>query len=156
MTNFSSFGRSGTLRWLSPERAVLLLPVLAGLALSVLVLSVGITPLSLRVKKQEAIVEDLSFKREMLPLLLQEFADLKLQQRQREQQLDRLLALVAGTSQLNTFLAQLNDISNALDVTITTTEPGEVQRFTAPAAPTGQGAPPAAGGGESEGIQCLR
>ena len=93
-------------------------------------------------------MEDLSFKREMLPLLLQEFSDLKLQQRQREQQLDRLLALVAGTSQLNTFLAQLNDISNALDVTITTTEPGEVQRFTAPAAPTGQEAPPAAGGGE--------
>jgi hypothetical protein len=83
-----------------------------------------------------------------LPLLEQEHSDLKLKQAQRTQQLDRLLALVAGTSELNTFLAELNDLGNTHRVAITTTEPGEVQRFTAPAAPTGQEAPPAAGGGE--------
>ena len=84
----------------------------------------------------------------MLPLLEQEFSELKLKQAQREQQLDRLLALVAGTSELNTLLAELNDLGNTYKVAITTTEPGEVQRFSAPVAPAGQDAPPAAGGGQ--------
>lgn len=150
MTNFSGVGRTGIWTWLSPERAVLVVPVLAGLGLSVLVFSAGITPLKLRVDEQQTVVDDLSYKSEMLPLLEQELSELRLKQAQREQQLDRLLALVAGTSQLNTFLAELNNLANAHGVAITTTEPGAVERFTAPAAPTGQVAPPAAGGGESK------
>ena len=148
MTNFSGAGRTGLWSWLSPERAVLVLPVFAGLGLSVLVFSAGITPLKLRVDEQQTVVDDLSFKSEMLPLLEQERSELKLKQAQREQQLDRLLALVAGTSELNTFLAELNDLGNTHRVAITTTEPGEVQRFIAPSAPSGQEAPPAAGGGQ--------
>ena len=146
MTNFSGVRRNGFWTWLSPERALLVVPVLAGLGLSVLVFSVGITPLSLRVKEQESVVEDLSFKSEMLPLRRQELADLKQQQAQREQQLDRLLTLVAGTSQLNTFLAELNDLANANGVAITTTEPGAVERFTPPPTPTAQEASPQAAG----------
>ena len=148
MTNFSGAGRTGLWSWLSPERAVLVLPVFAGLGLSVLVFSAGITPLKLRVDEQQTVVDDLSFKSEMLPLLEQERSELKLKQAQREQQLDRLLALVAGTSELNTFLAELNDLGNTYRVAITATEPGEVQRFIAPSAPSGQEAPPAAGGGQ--------
>ena len=146
MTNFSGVRRNGVLTWLSPERALLVVPVLAGLGLSVLAFSVGITPLALRVKQQEAVVEDLSFKSEMLPLRRQELADLKQQQVQREQQLDRLLALVAGTSQLNTFLAELNDLAKSNGVAITTTKPGGVERFTPPPAPTAQEASPQAAG----------
>ena len=52
---------------------------------------------------------------------------LRRQQTQRQQQFDRLLALVAGTSELNTFLAGLNDLANTYRVAITTKEPGEVQ-----------------------------
>ena len=148
MTNFSGVGRTGLWSWLSPERAVLVLPVIAGFGLSVLVFSAGVAPLKLRVDEQQKVVHDLSFKSEMLPLLEQELNELRLKQAQREQQLDRLLALVAGTSELNTFLAELNDLGNTHRVAITTTEPGEVQRFTAPSAPTGQEAPPAAGGGQ--------
>lgn len=148
MTNFSGAGQTGLWSWLSPERAVLVLPVFAGFGLSLLLFSAGITPLKLRVDEQQKVVDELSFKSETLPLLEQEHSELKRQQAQRTQQLDRLLALVAGTSELNTFLAELNDLGNTHRVAITTTEPGEVQRFTAPAAPTGQEAPPAAGGGE--------
>ena len=155
MTNFSGVGRTGIWTWLSPERAVLVLPVLAGLGLSVLVFSAGITPLKLRVDEQQKVVDDLSYKSAMLPLLEQELSELRLKQAQREQQLDRLLALVAGTSQLNTFLAELNDLANAHGVAITTTEPGAVQRFIPQEGKAKSGkkkkAPPAKGGGERRG-----
>ena len=97
-------------------------------------------------KKEE--VELLRSKSIAVPQLRQQLAELSARQRLREQQLDRLLALVAGTSELNTFLSELNDLAYATGVVITTTEPGDVQRFIAQASPAGttDSAPPAAGG----------
>ena len=150
MTNFTGVGRSGIWGWLTPERAVLVVPVVAGLSLSVAVFSLGVTPLSLRVNEQQELVDQLSQKSEFLPVLRQQMADLKRKQQLREKQLDRLLALVAGTSELATFLAQLNDLANVHQVTIKTTEPGEIQRFTPPPpANTAEQAPPAAGGNQA-------
>ena len=127
-----------------------MVPVLAGLSLSVAVFSLGVTPLSLRVNEQQELVDQLSQKSEFLPVLRQQMADLKRKQQLREAQLDRLLALVAGTSELATFLAQLNDLANVHQVTIKTTEPGEIQRFTPPPpANTTEQAPPAAGGNQA-------
>ena len=54
----------------------------------------------------------------------------------------RLLALLAGTSQLETFLAQLNDLATKHQVVVTSTDPGAVERAPAPAAPA---KPPADG-----------
>lgn len=151
MTNFSGIGRKGIWAWLTPERAVLVLPIVAGLGLSLPLLSVGITPLMLRVREQSEIVEQLTAKAEFLPVLRQQLAELKQQQKRTDFQLERLLNLVAGTSQLNTFLAELNDLALFHEVAITTTKPGPVERFTAPipAQGNGQEAPPAAGGGDS-------
>ena len=74
MTNFSGVARSGFWRWLTPERAVLVVPVLAGLALSVALVSVGVTPLSLRVKEQQELVDaSLSQILERYPQMLQKF-----------------------------------------------------------------------------------
>jgi type IV pilus assembly protein PilO len=90
----------------------------------------------------------------MVPQLRQQLVELSARQRLREQQLDRLLALVAGTSELNTFLAELNDLAIISEVVITTTEPGDVQRFIAQTSPTGtvDGAPPAAGGEDGSAL----
>ena len=81
----------------------------------------------------------------------QKFAALKRDQVQRERQLDRLLDLVAGTSELQTFLAELNDLGRIHNVAITTTKPGPLERFPEPtsAQAQGQSAPPAAGGIDS-------
>lgn len=151
MTNFSGIGRKGIWAWLTPERAVLVLPILAGLGLSLPLLSFGITPLMLRLREQSEIVEQLTAKAELLPVLRQQLAELKQQQKRTEFQLERLLDLVAGTSQLNTFLAELNDLADFHEVAIITTKPGPVERFTAPSPAQGNGqeAPPAAGGGDS-------
>ena len=74
----------------------------------------------------------------------QQLALLSARQRLREQQLDRLLALVAGTSELNTFLSELEDLATANGVVITTTEPGDVQQFI-PQSSTASAAPPSSG-----------
>ena len=149
MTNFSGIGRQGLWAWLTPERAVLVVPVFAGLGLSMGLLSVGITPLTMRVREQSEVVAQLTTKADFVPALRQQLAALKRKQANRDQQLDRLLELVAGTSELQTLLAQLNDMADLHNVEITTTMPGEVERFIAPtpAPEEGQIAPPAAGGG---------
>ena len=105
MTNFSGIGRQGLWSWLTPERAVLVVPVFAGLGLSMALLSVGITPLTIRVREQSEVVEQLTTKAEFVPVLRQQLAAVKREQAERDQQLDRLLDLVAGTSELQTFLA---------------------------------------------------
>ena len=151
MTNFSGIGRQGLWSWLTPERAVLVIPVLAGLGVSTALLSVGITPLTIRVREQSEVVEQLTSKAELEPVLRQQLAALKREQEERDQQLDRLLDLVAGTSELKTFLAELNDMGRLHNVAVTTTEPGAVKRFQPPQpvqAPS-QLASPVAGGGDS-------
>lgn len=153
MTNFSGIGRQGLWSWLTPERAVLVVPVLAGFGFSMVLLSVGVTPLTLRVREQSEVVEQLTTKVEFLPVLRQKLAGLQRDHEQRERQLDRLLDLVAGTSELQTFLAELNDLGRIHNVAITTTKPGDLERFQAPipASAQGQVAPPAAGGSGGSG-----
>lgn len=148
MTNLSGELRQGRFKWLTPENAVVVLPVLAGLVMAALIAPSGIWPLSERVTNKKEEVELLRSKSIAVPQLRQQLAELSARQRLREQQLDRLLALVAGTSELNTFLSELNDLAYATGVVITTTEPGDVQRFIAQASPVGttDSAPPAAGG----------
>ena len=131
MTNFSGISRQGLWSWLTPERAVLVMPVLAGLVLSMALLSVGITPLTMRVREQNKVVEELTTKADFVPVLRQQLAVLKRSQDEREQQLDRLLDLLAGTSELQTFLAELNDLGRVHNVVINTTKPGAVERFSA-------------------------
>ena len=154
MTNFSGIGRQGVWSWLTPERAVLVMPVLAGLGLSIALLSAGITPLTMRVREQSEVVEQLSSKAEFLPVLQQQLAALKREQDERDQQLDRLLDLVAGTSELQTLLAELNDMGRLHNVAINSTKPGEVKRFQPPSPVQArrQLAPPAARGRDSRAV----
>ena len=154
MTNFSGIGRQGLWSWLTPERAVLVMPVLAGLGVSMALLSVGITPLTIRVREQSEVVEQLTSKAEFVPVLRQQLAALKREQEDRDQQLDRLLDLVAGTSELQTLLAELNDMGRLHNVAINSTKPGEVKRFQPPSPVQArrQLAPPAARGRDSRAV----
>jgi len=52
-------------------------------------------------------------------------------------QQQRLLALIAGTAELETFLAQLNDLANKHQVVVSSTEPGAVEQAPVPVATTG-------------------
>ena len=154
MTNFSGIGRPGLWSWLTPERAVLVMPILAGVGVSITLLSVVITPLTIRIRQQSEVVEQLTSKAEFVPVLRQQLAALKREQEDRDQQLDRLLDLVAGTSELQTLLAELNDMGRLHNVAINSTKPGEVKRFQPPSPVQArrQLAPPAAGGRDSRAV----
>ena len=77
-----------------PERAVLVVPVLAGLGLSMALLSVGVTPLTIRVRAEQ-VVEQLTTKAEFVPVLRQQLAAIA--QEERDQQLT-LAGAGGGTS----------------------------------------------------------
>ena len=129
MTNFSGASKSKLWIWLSPERAVLILPIFAGLALSAFIASALITPLSLRLGEQQEIVDKITTKKDNLPRLRKNLEKINDQHVTREQQLDRLLNLIAGTSQLNTLFSELNAMAARHRVFILTAVPGKLERF---------------------------
>ena len=151
MTNFSGIGRKGIWSWLTPERAVLVGPVFAGFGLALALFGFGIGPLTLRVREQSEVVAQLTTKADLVPLLQQQEAALK-----RKQAAGSAVGSFAGTrsgnSQLQTFMAELNDMARRYKVEIITTRPGEVERFEAPTQVQIQDqiAPPAAGGEEAQ------
>ena len=135
MTNFQAQNNRPTAVWLTPERAVVVVPILAGLALAAMLASVVITPQVVQLRERRSVVDVLEQKSEALPGLVQSLAQSRLEQAEVMAQQQRLLALVAGTTDLETFLAQLNDLANKHQVVVTSTEPGAVER-PVPVAPT--------------------
>ena len=135
MTNFQVQNNRPTAVWLTPERAVVVVPILAGLALAAMLASVVITPQVVQLRERRSVVDVLEQKSEALPGLVQSLAQSRLEQVEVMAQQQRLLALVAGTTDLETFLAQLNDLANKHQVVVTSTEPGAVER-PVPVAPT--------------------
>ena len=153
MTNFQANPDTSRFRWLTPERAVLVLPFVAGLVASVALASMVLTPLSLRVQEKRQQADDLRVLRDELPLLKAQLEASELQLTQRRAQQRDLLNLVAGVNELDTFLAELNDLADQIGVTITRAEPGDIERYQPPVQPSSdQGAaPPPAAGGEGTG-----
>ena len=135
MTNFSSGRAPRAAAWMTPERAVVLIPILFGVFLASMLLIFGFTPLSVLVRDRQATVDQLKLKRDAVPGLRQELASLLADQETRETQKDQLLGLIAGTADLATFLAELNTLALAESVTITATEPGEIEPYVPPPEP---------------------
>ena len=134
MTNFQAETNRPTAAWLTPERAVVVVPILAGLALATTLAMAVITPQLVQLRERRLEVEVLEQKSNDLPELVETLAQRRLEQAEVMAQQKRLLALIAGTTQLETFLAQLNDSANKHQVVLTSTEPGAVERAPAPVA----------------------
>ena len=150
MTNFQAQPTTRSLRWLTPERAVLVLPIAGGLLLALALGSFVITPLSLRLQAKRQEVEALRQLRDELPLLEAQLLAANRELSERREQQDQLLQLVAGVSELDTLLAELNDLAEERGVIITRAEPGAIQSYQPPPQPVdGQAdVPPPAAGGE--------
>ena len=134
MTNFlGQPSRSSGL--LTPERLVLLLPIMAGAALLLLVVLLGYPPLLLQWQQRREAISALLAQEAALPLLRGQIEASELQLQGKQQQQERLLTLVAGTGQLRTWLASLNDIAVATGVSVSFVEPGGVAAPVQAAAP---------------------
>ena len=134
MTNFQAETNRPTAAWLTPERAVVVVPILAGLALAATLASAVITPQLVQLRERRSVVDVLEQKSNALPELVEALAQRRLEQAEVMAQQQRLLALIAGTAQLETFLAQLNDLANKHQVVVSSTDPGAVERAPAPVA----------------------
>ena len=144
MTNFQLDNNRPIAAWLTPERAVVLVPILAGLALATTLVAVVITPQVVQLRESRSVVDVMEQKSDALPGLVQVLAQRRLEQAEVMAQQQRLLALIAGTGELETFLAQLNDLADRHLVVVTSTVPGAVERASVPVAPS-ETDPPAAG-----------
>ena len=136
MTNFQAEINRPTFAWLTPERAVVVVPILAGVALAATLASAVITPQIVQLRERRAVVDVLEQKSAALPGLEQALAQRRLEQAEVMAQQQRLLALIAGTAELETFLAQLNDLANKHQVVVRSTDPGAIERAPAPVAAT--------------------
>ena len=139
MTNFQP-SRTAPKRWITPERAVLVLPILVGAAFAVLLGLAALSPLLVQLNQRRSALQDMERKRDELPLLRQQLQSLLDRQQTLEAQQGRLLTLVAGTSALKTWLAQLNRLAINQGVSILQVEPQPVEVYIPPP-------PPAEGGG---------
>ena len=110
MTNFQTGGERSSMSWLTPERAVLAVPILAGVGLAVVLASLVITPLTVQLRNKQEMVNTLQGKSDALPQLIQSLAQRSQDQSYATAQKQRLLDLIAGTTELETFLAELNDL----------------------------------------------
>ena len=132
MTNFQAETNRSTSAWLTPERAVVVVPILAGLALAATLASAVIAPQIVQLRERRAVVDVLEQKSEALPGLEQALAQRRLEQAEVMAQQQRMLALIAGTAELETFLAQLNDLADKHQVVVSSTEPGAVEKAPLP------------------------
>ena len=136
MTNFQAETKRSTANWLTPERAVVVVPILAGLALAAALATAVITPQVVQLRERRLAVDVMKQKSDDLPGLSQTLAQRRLEQAEVMAQQRRLLALIAGTAELETFLAQLNDLADKHQVVVTSTDPGMVERAPVPSVPT--------------------
>ena len=127
MTNFQIVERSKP-RLITPERAVLLIPIIAGAMVGVVLMLFGLIPLLVQVQEKLDVLQGMERKKSELPLLRQQLAALSKKKAKSMAQQERLLNLVAGTTQLHTFLAQLNQFAVEQGVSIVKVEPQAIER----------------------------
>ena len=134
MTNFQSEINRPTAAWLTPERAVVVVPILSGLALAVALATAVITPQMVQLGERRSVVVVMEQKSDDLSGLVQALAQLSLEQAEVMAQQQRLLALIAGTAELETFLAQLSNLADKHQVVVSSTEPRAVEKAPVPVA----------------------
>lgn len=134
MTNFQS-SSTAPKRWITPERAVLVLPILAGGAAAALLALGGLSPLLVQLNQNRTAVQEMERKRDELPLLRLQLQTLLERQQTLQSQQGRLLNLVAGTGALKTWLAQLNRMAVEQGVAILLVEPQPLETYTPPPPP---------------------
>lgn len=141
MTNFLGT-QTRKAPWFTPERLVLVLPVAGGAVAAVLLLALALPPLLLQVQQRRQAIQTLEAQQAELPQLRLRLLDGQVQVQRKQRQHERLLALVAGTGQLRTWISGLNDLANAAGVRVTQVEPGPLELYVPPPPPPDPSQPP--------------
>ncbi len=127
--------------WFTPERLVLVLPAAGGALVAILVLLMGLPPLLLQIGQRRQAIQTLEGQQAELPLLRGQLAASQGQLQRTNLQHERLLALVAGTGELRTWIGGLNDLAASTGVLVTQVEPGPLEVHVPPPPPSDPAAP---------------
>ena len=134
--------------WVTPERLLLLIPLVLGSGIAAMMAVVLYLPLLYQVNRLGGLVQGLTDKVGVLPVNRQRLSVQLQRFEQARAQEELLLNLVAGPGQLQTLQAQLSDLARGSGVAITGFEPRAGDALTAtPASPAtatpGSPGPPA-------------
>jgi Tfp pilus assembly protein PilO len=121
---------------------VFLLPIIGGFVLFLLVALVSYPPLLRELQERRTAIAALKSQEQMLPLLRRQLDATSVRHESLTNQQTRLLTLVAGTGELKTLLASINDVAAASGLSITLIEPGMVERPSAQPVAGSTGATP--------------
>lgn len=117
MTNFQGLSRQPG-KLITPETAVIFLPIAGGLLLSTLGIFGAMLPLIATYQQRSASVSQLEQKKANLSLAKRQLANAVNNYNLRVSQQQRLLALVSGTSTLRTWLTAVNRLADSNQVSI--------------------------------------
>ena len=122
--------------WVTPERLLLLIPLVLGSGIAAMMAIVLYLPLLYQVNRLGGLVQGLTDKVGVLPVNRQRLSVQLQRFEQARAQEELLLNLVAGPGQLQTLQAQLSDLARGSGVAITGFEPRAGDALTAtPASP---------------------
>jgi len=142
MTNFQPEQKATGLALVTPERALLLLPVLAGVVLAALIAGLALVPLAGKLQELDKLEKERITKRDALAEVVRAQGRLFQQQARSKGQKMKLLQLVAGDRSLATLLSQLSVEAAKAGVNLESYEP---QTSTAAPVVASPGAPAASG-----------
>ena len=118
--------------WFSPERILLVLPIVLGVGIGTLLVMAGVVPIVVQLQDLREEIEVMELKQLGLPALQARLRALERELRQKQEQQARLVAVVAGPNQLKTFLAMVNDLTVESGIQIGAVESKPVVRYVAP------------------------
>ncbi|MEX1316502.1 MAG: hypothetical protein AB1Z22_05150, partial [Synechococcaceae cyanobacterium] len=122
------------------QRLLLGVPIALGGVLAALVFGVAVVPQWLSLRANRARIDQVQDLEQRLPLLRSQLAKTSQDQEQAERRRQRILALIQGSGEFNTFLAQLDREARRSQVQLDLFEPVPAPEPAAEAAPSGGGA----------------
>ena len=143
MTNFQQDSSSGRFAWLTPERALVVLPAAVGLAFALILTSALAVRFQSTINQLTALEQERLQKRDDLSFAKIQQRKLKQTYREAQEQTQLLQQLVTGNQSIETLLSQLNLEASESKVVLESYEPQRTQPAPAGSGNSKNNAPPA-------------
>ena len=143
MTNFQQDNARGRFAWLTPERALVVLPAAVGLTFALILGGALVLRFQSNINQLTALEKERLQKQDELSFLKIQQSKLKQTYREAQEQTQLLQQLVTANQSIDTLLSQLNLEASESNVVLESYEPQRTQAAPAGSANSNKDAPPA-------------
>ena len=143
MTNFQQDNPQNRFAWLTPERALVVLPAAVGVTFALILAGALVVRFQSTINQLTALEQERLQKRDDLSFAKIQQRKLKQTYRQAQEQTQLLQQLVTGNQSIETLLSQLNLEASESNVVLESYEPQRTQSAPAGSANSNKDAPPA-------------